>query len=220
MNVFDPAKRERLKAVSIIHVLMLILGIFFLYGLIGPEVQRSRERKMRVKRYQCQSNLKQIGQAISYTAAEHLYAGNIQANAAWNYFQAVGTHLTSPKVLICPADEGRIEGAADFEAGPKSFASTNFQNRALSFFYNPYATKSDPYSPVAGDRNVSTNAQILSGAVTFQTNHPFQWTTNIHRERGNLLLADGSAQQLTSGKLRETLMLTAPIGGQWRFMMP
>jgi prepilin-type processing-associated H-X9-DG protein len=46
--------------------------------------------------------------------------------------------------------------------------------------------------------------------VSLGTNPPvvLQWTDKMHQKNGNIVLADGSVQQLTSAKLRELCQQT------------
>jgi hypothetical protein len=97
-----------------------------------------------------------------------------------DYFQVAGREIGNPRVLICPKDT-RVKGALDFESPgtAKSFASPSFQNSALSYFYGADASEDQPNLILAGDRNISTNARILTGLLVANTNTPLSWTKDI-----------------------------------------
>lgn len=58
---------------------------------------------------------------------------------------------------------------------------------------------------LSGDRKMSLNGKLLTGLVDLGTNSPIAWTPEIHKNAGNLGLADGSVQQATTSLLKAQL---------------
>jgi hypothetical protein len=108
----------------------------------------------------------------------------------------MSNELNSPKILVCPEDLGRSRATA--------FDQT-FSNNNLSYFLGLDADETNPNSLLSGDRNLSTNTTILSGLVTLQNSKQVNWAPGIHEERGNVGLADGSAQQVSTKSIRSMM---------------
>ncbi len=57
---------------------------------------------------------------------------------------------------------------------------------------------------LSGDRNLLLNGEAIStGLVIIKASDALGWTGEIHRNAGNLGLADGSVQQLTDNGLQQ-----------------
>jgi prepilin-type processing-associated H-X9-DG protein len=82
------------------------------------------------------------------------------------------------------------------------------------------ADETQPQMFLSGDRNIGTGpanphaygyspSTTLGAAVALGTNSlTVQWTDKMHQKQGNVALADGSVQQYSSSKLRESLRAT------------
>jgi hypothetical protein len=128
----------------------------------------------------------------------------------WHYFHALSNELQSTKILICPADKERIENAAsDFGTGPASLRVRGKQDLAVSYFLGLSADKASPQALLSGDRNLSDSE--TGEPFSSHQNGPLRitgmaaWTTKvpIHDYQGNVVIADGSVQQLTSQRLAD-----------------
>jgi hypothetical protein len=106
----------------------------------------------------------------------------------------MSNEMSVPRTIICPADS-RLP-AMDWS----SLANSN-----ISYFVGLDAEATRPNMAVSGDRNLAIDGKLLSGVVALGTNSAVTWTRAIHRDAGNLALADGSAQQVTSPLLRQQL---------------
>jgi len=107
--------------------------------------------------------------------------------------------------LLCPNDTKR-QVAAHFLAG--------FDNTNISYFLNVDATNDGSQMILAGDRNLTVNNRLaVPGLLTLRSNDVVGWGSKIHHDAGNLLLNDGSVQQLTSAALMRgwTSSTNAPI---------
>jgi prepilin-type processing-associated H-X9-DG protein len=68
------------------------------------------------------------------------------------------------------------------------------------------ASEDRPQTILSGDRNLVINgASVTNALVSFRTNANVVWDQRIHDNSGNLLLGDGSVQQVTSGRLHEQI---------------
>src|SRR6185436_19169012 len=83
---------------------------------------------------------------------------------------------------------------------------------ALSYFVGTESDETLPLMHIAGDRNVKGNpgqncmpAQITGGAITTLPPASSDWENSIHGAAGNMVMGDGSAQQLSPGNLRRHL---------------
>jgi prepilin-type N-terminal cleavage/methylation domain-containing protein len=143
-------------------------------------------------------------------------------------FQVMSNELQTPRILVCASDERR-PGTNFVSTGP----TADFNNNNLSYFVggiygsvnqatstNPPAN-SDPQIFLAGDRNIYNSAKANAALypygcspatepVSLGTAFPVNatapgWTSRMHRERGNVLLSDGSVQRYSSSQLRQAL---------------
>lgn len=133
-------------------------------------------------------------------------------------FGLVTNELSTPKILQCPSDTKRLQLKADSFGFLLAPAQVAVRDRAVSYFIGTSASEDTPQSIMGGDRNLAggpfsldtntspsqvalriphasaTNSAVMNAAV---------WTQDIHQGAGNLLLGDGSVQQVTSGRMRE-----------------
>lgn len=152
----------------------------------------------------------------------------------WKLFQFAQNDLSSPRILACPADTQRFP-AQDFLTNAtngystESFSHPSKRNNALSYFLALDAKEAWPTSMLVGDRNLArdpdktdsepgrnylTGEQRL-GSTEADVKH-LRWNDEIHKRAGNIAFMDGSAQQLTSGKLRDAVMNTGdPTNRIW-----
>lgn len=109
-------------------------------------------------------------------------------------FQTISNELGATWLLTCPADN-RLPA--------RVWTSLSVTN--LSYFIGLDAEDTRPDMLLSGDRNLAVNGKLLSGVVALGTNSAVTWTRAIHREAGNIGLADGSVQQVTTKQLHQQL---------------
>ncbi len=234
-------KKDRVRAgMTIIEVLVVVGIVFVVAALLLPALIPPTTPARRIA---CLGNLKQISMGLLLFANDNggkspfesfnTGSTNIDVTSIpggwsqdptnlWKLFQLAKDDISSPRVLICPADSAR-QPAADFlsrtGSSAESFPNPSKRNNALSYFLALDAKEARPTSMLVGDRNLArdsdktdsepgrnylTGEQRL-GSTDADVKH-LRWNNDIHDRGGNIAFMDGSAQQLTSGKLRQAVM--------------
>jgi len=205
-----------LVEVLLVLAVLMVFVVFWLPALLPRPIPRERVFAIR-----CVNNLKQIGLATRVWEGDHgdKYPWRIPGTNggtmdfisgpnAWRHFQVMPNELSTPKILVCPADASRT-AATNF---------TFFNNSNLSYFVGIDASETNPQSLLMGDRNITNGTPIRNGILELTTNSPTGWTAEIHRKVGNIVLADGSVQQVSQNGLRQTLASTGAVTN--RLLLP
>ena len=215
---------QRNRALTRTEVIVVIAMLAILFVLLLPAFVPVHNGRQRIN---CVSNLKQIGiayrlwegdnndkypMAVSVTnggAMELVATGNVAA-----CFRVMSNELSTPKILICPQDIKAIL-ATNFGEG--------FNNRNISYFVGLDVTnEANPQMFLSGDDNFAIGGiPVKSGLLELSTNTPITWTSGRHvaynshfwtpaRDRfvGNIGMADGSVQQVTTDGLQKALQQT------------
>jgi prepilin-type processing-associated H-X9-DG protein len=112
---------------------------------------------------------------------------------AYLLWQSMSNELSTPKILHCPNDQQRAS-AVSFSEG--------FSDANISYFFNLDATETYPQTILIGDDNLTVDGvRVKPGILNLGTNSAVAWTKERHRGAGNIGMADGSVQQLTSAGL-------------------
>jgi prepilin-type processing-associated H-X9-DG protein len=197
-------KRSRADAFSLIEVLFIIIVVFVITVFFltpGPP-------KGKPKRIKCTNNLKNVGLAAMLYATDNndLFPGAYSVSNrndlvtfdAAKYFRALSNELSTPRIIVCPADNRAREAAA----------FTNLTTANVSYFASLTAPKQSPSTFLVGDRNLQfTNGPaISSGLFSLTTNTAnLSWSKELHNEQGNITMADGHVEQLTSSRLKQAV---------------
>jgi prepilin-type processing-associated H-X9-DG protein len=169
--------------------------------------------KRRTSKVGCVNCLKQIGIAYRVWANDNgdkypmqvsgTIGGAMELVATGNVaacFQVMSNQLSTPELLICPQDTKSIP-ATNFGPG--------FNNSNVSYFVGLDADQTNLQIFLSGDDNFAIGGiPVKSGLLQLWTNTPIAWTKARHKFVGNILLADGSVQQLTTKGLQQTLRQT------------
>ena len=91
-------------------------------------------------------------------------------------------------------------------------------NTNLSYFVGLDAIDSMPQMFLSGDRNITGGTKLANGILELTTNHVIGWGMDMHRNQGNVALADGSVQGFGNSHLRMALANTGLVTN--RLAMP
>jgi competence protein ComGC len=222
----QPTPIHKAEAFTLIELILVVVVTFVLLTMLLPFFSRARARSPRIA---CIMNLKQIGLAYRIWSNDHgdrFPALQSVTNGGWsdlltranegfmcwiNYAIMSNELGQSSKLLVCPSDERKP--ADDFS----NFVS----NIHLSYLVGLSTDDTYPQSLLAGDRNLGGGIEPdrkygfspesgQGNDIAIQTNSktgPVCWSLKIHSAgntngAGNIMLGDGSSQQVTSGNLR------------------
>ena len=194
-----------------IEVLAVVVTLFILAAIFLPEGPQIRNKG---KRISCVNNLKQTGLAfriwsgdnddkfpmeISATNADTMKL--IASGNAYILWQMMSNELSTPKILYCPADTDHVT-ATSFSSG--------FSDANISYFFGLDVTTNETQTLLVGDDNLAVNdVPALTGILPLWTNSPVAWTAARHKFVGNIALADGSVQMVTTDGLISAISNTA-----------
>jgi len=142
----------------------------------------------------------------------------------WTNYTIMADELgQSPKVVVCPSDK-RI-AATNFigKGSPEDHGNADFDNTKISYFVGVQADRGHPNSILMGDRNIGPGAvpdpdygfsPADGNGKDVVIGGPVCWSLRIHSNgkpagAGNVLLCDGSVQQVTSRELQRNCLKAA-----------
>ena len=233
-------KLRKIRAFTLIELLVVIAIIAILAAMLLPALAKAKARALRI---QCVNNLKQCGLAmrvwegdnndrypmavssaqggaseyVSHSAGTTTAPAPVLSQLPYmaKVFQVMSNELSTPKVVLCPADTFHSTFATNF--GTYNTAPGDFSTNRVSFFIGGDAIETDPQMILFGDCNIGTQTVTGAPASTRIISPAYQalggtltvinaaWTIDTHNKVGNLTLADGSVQQVSISGLRTQL---------------
>lgn len=194
--------------------LLVIIGVVVVIVLMAiPAGDKKRGKADRIK---CINNLKNVGLAFRIFATDHgdLFPMSLPMRQGgsldhtnvievFRHFQSMSNELSTPKILRCPND---------YRTEATNWSS--LRNRNISYFIGLDSSETRPQSLLSGDRNLTTNGiPVKSGILELSTNNVVGWSRELHDGQGNIVLGDGSVQQVTAQRLQDQVKTadTPPI---------
>lgn len=245
--------REKARAFTLIELLVVFAVLAVGAATFLPALART---KAPARRIYCANNLKGIGQASRMWAQDHGHAFPMRVavrNGGYNdfvgmrtvssgtgsrgvfgVFRCLSNELSSPNVLICPAEDEHRFPATTFASvtPPDTSGVVPFTNDLnVSYFVGVDAAETNPRGFLAGDHNLGSDGNItpLIGFVTAPTRYSpscsvalgtnfnptggVGWLNTLHSNQGNIGLADGSVSQYNRVQLQTALHNSGDTGG-------
>jgi prepilin-type N-terminal cleavage/methylation domain-containing protein len=150
------------------------------------------------------------------------------SKGVYGVFQVMSNELSTPAIVFCPSEfESTRTKSSSFAASTIANAnSTPFTNDYnCSYFLGVDAQDTNPQMILTGDHNMgngnpataqfSVTTHFVSLGTNFTTanaNTALGWMDNMHQKQGNIGLADGSVQQVSTPKLQEAARNTNDPG--------
>lgn len=199
MNILPTSGSAR--ALTLMEVLGVLVALLVLVALALTFLVKERGRH----RTQCQNNLVQVGLSFRVWANDNddkypyattnclAYTNETQA---WLHYFVISNELGSARILTCPQDEARLTNmVSDFTSSSMGLLSKT--NRAVSYFVGLEAEDGLANELLTGDRNILARSEGANSRVlSLATNTPFRWGSDLHTNRGNITMADGSVHNL------------------------
>jgi type II secretory pathway pseudopilin PulG len=195
--------RMKTKAFTVLELMIAVGVIGFVVLVFLPAIVP--HRRINSVRIRCVNNLKQVGLAFRMWSDDNnnMYPMQYYTNQSgvllfadatngFRYFQAMSNELSTPKILVCPAD--KRTAATNFLA--------DFDNSHLSYVSGLDADPTMPTALLTGDRNLTNGQPLVNGILYLQSNQNIGWTGEMHNGFGNVGVTDGSVQQFTINGLR------------------
>jgi type II secretory pathway pseudopilin PulG len=215
MKTFPRTKHS--GGLTMIEVLMVLAVLMLLAAFLLPGLGRRYGSGL-----QCINNIKQIGLAYRVwegdngdrypMAVSETNGGTMEFTTgpnAFRHFQVMSNELSNPKVLFCPNESDHARTYA---------TNWSISNSNLSYFVGVDATETNAQMILSGDHNITNGTPAKNGLLELTPSRLAGWTAEVHNRTGNIGLADGSAQQVSTSGL-QTLVASTGVATN-RLQMP
>jgi type II secretory pathway pseudopilin PulG len=180
---------QRNQALTITEVLVTMVMLSLLAAVALAQAANSAADSQRKA---CMNNLRVIYLANKVWAADNNNKFPAQVSErlggakekaakgiAFPVFQVMSNELSTPKILVCPADAKR-SGAVSF--------TTGFDNSHVSYFAGLDADPDDAGRLLFGDSNLAIAGKpVKKGLLLVSKKDPVTWTSERHISRGNIV---------------------------------
>jgi len=236
-----PTVKLTSEAFTLVELLLVVAILALLASLLPPALAQSKQKAARLncadnlKQIGMAFSFWASGHQDRYPMQVGFYAGGPlnqtqiigPAGALFTYqiFQVMSNELKTTKVVVCPADT-RLIGYSFRNGNSAATPVLFYGNTNLSYFVGRDAGGTNPRMFLAGDRNLAQGGAVGSTPTTALINQTVGlgtnmatlnqrnvgWNDRIHTQAGNVALADGSAQQLSNARFRESASQTGDSG--------
>jgi len=159
-----------------------------------------------------------------------------QTNSALFMLAAVSNELSTPKIIVCPSDQREQLRTNTWVFATVTLAAAS-RPKVPSYFIGLTASEEQPQSILSGDRNMTNQQYTLDFKTAGSYNKNIKvaatdvnvaakingwgWTDqHVHQSAGNLLLGDGSVQQVSSGRTRDQIRDALNSAGDQELLFP
>jgi len=213
------SRRFSTNGFTLVALLVIVAVLAILAAMLLPALAAAKKKAQRIN---CVNNLKQCDLAFRIWEGDNNDKYPMDTPVAnggtkeydtgadtFRHFQVMSNELSTPKILICPADTRTV--AANF---------VRLKNANVSYFVGLDANEAYPQRLLDGDRNITGATDPENGILKLVPGGPAGWTTAMHNNQGNVGLADGSVQEFSNSGLRQALKYSGDPTNIWRLALP
>jgi hypothetical protein len=215
--------RKNFRAFGRVELFAIITSLALLGIAVLPAFASTKSRSQSA---QCLNNLRLMGRAVQIWGGDHydeppwrtlISEGGTRPDpnfgpkpgAAWPEYSFLSNELATPRILVCPADNGVRKIARDFS----EYVHTGYRANATAYSLNLHAGSEMPGAMVFGDHNhrfdyygpIGCSMRVFEAGSIDPLFGPSAWTNNIHGSFGNIVTMDGSALETKTSEFRAAL---------------